>query len=312
MTHAQMRDMEQKAIGARGVLPLLQSSAKFKSKAEIEAMMRNDQGSYGLKDVGGSKVTAQQLRQEPTKFKKLKFVILGDGAAGKTYAIMKYLRGHTNGIPYAATVYANYTSDIKVDSYHCQVTWEDTTGQEEYDRLRPLAYPHAHVALIVFSIDSPDSLDNILEKWQAEIFHFLPWIPKILVGTKSDLRNDARTIEELAKTSHKPVSREQGEEVAAKIAKTYQQFSPKIKYMECSSYTGEGITDVFEEAARLGIEYTNTAMNKKLRRLSSLFRRSKALPPSPEVSQERLPPEGSLQNLNNFRIVTQASGISII
>jgi hypothetical protein len=71
MTHAQMRDMEQKAIGARGVLPLLQSSAKFKSKAEIEAMMRNDQGSYGLKDVGGSKVTAQQLRQEPTKFKKL-------------------------------------------------------------------------------------------------------------------------------------------------------------------------------------------------------------------------------------------------
>lgn len=37
-------------------------------------------------------------------------------------------------------------------------------GQEDYDRLRPLSYPHSHVILLCFAIDSPDSLDNVQEK----------------------------------------------------------------------------------------------------------------------------------------------------
>lgn len=38
------------------------------------------------------------------------------------------------------------------------------TGQEDYDRLRPLSYPDSHVILICFAVDSPDSLDNVQEK----------------------------------------------------------------------------------------------------------------------------------------------------
>lgn len=37
-------------------------------------------------------------------------------------------------------------------------------GQEDYDRLRPLSYPESHVILICFSIGSPDSLENVMEK----------------------------------------------------------------------------------------------------------------------------------------------------
>ncbi len=40
----------------------------------------------------------------------------------------------------------------------------DTAGQEDYDRLRPLSYPDSHVILICFSVDSPDSLENVQEK----------------------------------------------------------------------------------------------------------------------------------------------------
>ena len=36
----------------------------------------------------------------------------------------------------------------------------DTAGQEEYDRLRPLAYPETDVFLVCFSVTLPDSLDN--------------------------------------------------------------------------------------------------------------------------------------------------------
>jgi GTPase SAR1 family protein len=41
-------------------------------------------------------------------------------------------------------------------------------GQEDYDRLRPLSYPDTNVLLICFSIDSPDSLENVPEKVCSE------------------------------------------------------------------------------------------------------------------------------------------------
>ena len=49
-----------------------------------------------------------------------------------------------------------------------------TTGQEDYDRLRPLSYPDTDVVLMCFTCDSPDSLENIPEKWVPEIRHFCP------------------------------------------------------------------------------------------------------------------------------------------
>lgn len=40
----------------------------------------------------------------------------------------------------------------------------DTAGQEEYNRLRPLAYPHCDVFLIVFSVVEPSSFINARKK----------------------------------------------------------------------------------------------------------------------------------------------------
>ncbi|KAJ3060077.1 GTP-binding protein Rho1 [Podochytrium sp. JEL0797] len=44
-----------------------------------------------------------------------------------------------------------------------QLALWDTAGQEDYARLRPLSYPDTHVILICFSINSPDSLENVRE-----------------------------------------------------------------------------------------------------------------------------------------------------
>lgn len=96
-----------------------------------------------------------------------------------------------------------------MDGKHVELALWDTAGQEDYDRLRPLSYPDSHVILICFAIDSPDSLDNVQEKWISEVLHFCSGLPIILVGCKKDLRYDQRTIEELHKTSQKPVTPEQ-------------------------------------------------------------------------------------------------------
>ena len=311
-TDAQMRELEQKALASRGILPTITSrQAEMRTRDEIRAMMEEDKGRFGFSDVGGSVVTPAELKLDPTKFRKLKFVVLGDGAAGKTYAIMKYLRGHTDGIPYSATVYSNYTSDIRVDGYHCQITWEDTTGQEDFDRLRTIAYPDCHVALLIFAIDNPDSFANIKAKWATEIYQYHRDIPKIVVGCKIDLRNDQPTVERLAKNSQRPISREQGEQLArtltqdVKAAGVQGTAKSKVKYMECSAFTGEGIKDLFEEAARLGLSYTDPDPNRKHRRISSLFKRSKS-----QQHIASIPEEDSKED-NNFRINTEMASSPI-
>ena len=38
------------------------------------------------------------------------------------------------------------------------------TGQEDYDRLRPLSYPQTDVFLVCFSVVSPSSFENVKEK----------------------------------------------------------------------------------------------------------------------------------------------------
>ncbi|OBT53650.1 GTP-binding protein rhoA [Pseudogymnoascus sp. 24MN13] len=106
-------------------------------------------------------------------------------------------------------------------------------------------YPDSHVILICFAVDSPDSLDNVQEKWISEVLHFCQGLPIILVGCKKDLRYDQKTIEELHKTSQKPVTPEQGEEVRKKIG--------AYKYLECSAKTNEGVREVFEHATRAAL-----------------------------------------------------------
>jgi len=154
---------------------------------------------------------------------------------------------------YVPTVFENYVADVEVDSKHVELALWDTAGQEDYDRLRPLSYPDSNVILICFAIDSPDSLDNVQEKWISEVMHFCHNLPIILVGCKKDLRYDPKTIEELRKTSQRPVSPEEGQAVAQKIGAT--------RYLECSAKTNEGVREVFEHATRAAL--TNKRVKNK-------------------------------------------------
>lgn len=46
-------------------------------------------------------------------------------------------------------------------------------------------------------------------QWISEVMHFCAGLPVILVGCKKDLRRDPRVIDELRKTSQRPVSPEE-------------------------------------------------------------------------------------------------------
>ncbi|KAG0354913.1 GTP-binding protein Rho1, partial [Podila minutissima] len=146
---------------------------------------------------------------------------------------------------YVPTVFENYVTDVEVDGKHVELALWDTAGQEDYDRLRPLSYPDSHVILICFAIDSPDSLENVQEKWFSEVQHFCGGLPILLVACKKDLRYDQRTIEELRRSNQAPVSPERGAEIARHIKAR--------DYLECSAKTGEGVREVFESATRASL-----------------------------------------------------------
>merc|ERR1719391_1664654 len=182
-----------------------------------------------------------------------KLVVVGDGACGKTSLLTVF---GTNDFPdvYSPTVFENYVEDIVHKGQEVELALWDTAGQEDYDRLRPLSYPDTDVILICFSIDSPDSLENIPEKWTPEVKHFCPNVPIILVGNKKDLRNDPNTIKELGKMKQEPVKPEEGRAMAEKIN--------AFAYLECSAKSKEGVREVFETATRAALQVRKKKKNR--------------------------------------------------
>ena len=96
-----------------------------------------------------------------------------------------------------------------------------------------------------FSIDLPDSLENIHAKWVPEVQHFCPNVPFLLIATKKDLRNDPATKAAMAREKLEIIRTEVGRAMAEKVGAD--------TYLECSAKTREGVREVFDAATRAAL-----------------------------------------------------------
>jgi len=69
---------------------------------------------------------------------------------------------------------------------HVSLGLWDTAGQDDYEQMRPLAFPGTHVFLICFSLISKSSFENVDSHWIKEIKTFSKDVPFVLCGTKLD------------------------------------------------------------------------------------------------------------------------------
>jgi small GTP-binding protein len=164
-----------------------------------------------------------------------KIIAVGDGTAGKTSIIRRYVHEEYDS-KYIKTIGVSHAlKRLCIDDNDITMTIWDTGGQELFDCIRPQYYRGAHGVLIIYDVTSQESFDH-LDKWLNELDNSCGNIPKIIIGNKIDL------------TDKRVIPPEVGEKYA------HQNF---VSYSETSAKTGENVAEVMEELAKLILSRSN-------------------------------------------------------
>ncbi|KAL1554445.1 Rac-like GTP-binding protein arac1 [Salvia divinorum] len=182
----------------------------------------------------------------------IKCVTVGDGGVGKTCLLISYT-SNTFPTDYVQTVFDNFNVNMAVAGSSVNLSLWDTAGQEGYNRLRPLSYREAGVFILVFSLISKTSYDNVHNKWVSELRHYAPKVPIILVGTKIDLREDEQFFVDNPEAV--PTSTAEGEELKKMIGAS--------AYIECSSKTQQNVKAVFDAVINVILQQPKQGNKKK-------------------------------------------------
>ena len=126
-----------------------------------------------------------------------KVIIIGDQGVGKSCLSIKVSRNYFEDF-YSPTVGFEFVSfNVRVEDKNIKLQIWDTCGQEVYRSLISSFYRSASLAIIVYSIDSEDSFNN-LEKWLNDIkTQSNPDIKIFLIGNKADLEDKRKISKEI-------------------------------------------------------------------------------------------------------------------
>jgi small GTP-binding protein len=183
-------------------------------------------------------------KRDPGRITKIvKCGVVGDGTVGKTTLLLSYIT-QAFITEYTPTVFDNFSAIEEVDGDCINVILWDTAGQDDYAQIRTTCYNNCKydVFLLCYSVIHRDSFDNIKYKWLPELKQNSPGTPFILVGTKTDLRDEKNN-------QHIPVKEgvKRAKEIKAQC------------YVECSSRDPASVGKVVMEAVKIVLE-TDKAM----------------------------------------------------
>ena len=178
------------------------------------------------------------LSEDYTSFDmSFKLIVIGDSGVGKSCLTNNAIK-NTFDDAYNATVgFEFFTFNIRLNGKIVKLQIWDTCGQELYRSLITNFYRNSSLAMMVYSINSKESFDNV-EMWLRELrTHSNPDVKVFLIGNKSDLE------------AEREVTTEQGENF-------YKQNNLSL-FMESSAKTGFNTQKIFIKAAEILYEDYN-------------------------------------------------------
>lgn len=141
-----------------------------------------------------------------------------------------------NIIHYGVTTFRVDITYFPINSYVCSICYYQF--QENYRSLREVFGANSDIFLVCFSVTDPQTLENVKDNWLTEIRVLTPGAPFILVGMKTDLRDDDETVGALKVRGTEPVSLLQGIKLAKRLGAK--------EYVECSALNMIGVKGVFQ------------------------------------------------------------------
>ncbi|MHA1385048.1 MAG: GTP-binding protein [Candidatus Helarchaeota archaeon] len=122
---------------------------------------------------------------------KLKMLLIGDAAVGKTSLIKKFIKGSFQK-DYKMTIGCDiFTKDVSLNDGQDLVTlsiW-DIAGQDRFKFFRSSFYRGSAGAMVVFDLTRYTTFNPNVVNWLKELWSFTGRIPIILLGNKVDLVN---------------------------------------------------------------------------------------------------------------------------
>ncbi|MFW9934911.1 MAG: Rab family GTPase [Candidatus Thorarchaeota archaeon] len=158
-----------------------------------------------------------------------KVIVVGDAGVGKTSLARRYTTGQFDE-SYLFTLGVDFfTKQIKLkDDTNIKLVIYDTGGQERFDFIRGLYFEGAAGAIIAYDVTDQQSFDRI-DHWMQQVYQRCEGIPLLLVGCKSDLK-EQRVVPEKG-----------GKDVAKEL---------KMDFLESSAKDDYNVDDVFESLAK--------------------------------------------------------------
>jgi small GTP-binding protein len=172
------------------------------------------------------------LSEDYTSFDmSFKLIVIGDSGVGKSCLTNNAIK-NTFDDAYNATVgFEFFTFNIRFNGKVVKLQIWDTCGQELYRSLITNFYRNSSLAIMVYSIISKESFDNV-EMWLRELrSHSNPDVKVFLIGNKTDLE------------AEREVTTEQGENF-------YKQNNLNL-FLESSAKTGFNSQKIFIKAAEI-------------------------------------------------------------
>lgn len=173
---------------------------------------------------------------------RLKVVIVGDGAVGKSALLWVYMHQEFKD-EYIPTVVDNYAVTLQLKDRKLNLEVFDTAGQEDFKEIRKTSFSGTDVVIVCYNCSNKDTLANVKSQWIPEVHESDDKAPFVLVGTKSDLYQKGE-LDHVTEADAKRMGRQLG-------AYTALRCSAK-EYAESNNERGN-IEDVFNAAIKIGL-----------------------------------------------------------